>query len=93
MHILDSNSSNTLIQTPTGLPEALTLLSLLKDVEETFKSSVYILWQLQSSIIMLLLLVLQCFFKKHSSVPLLVDVSNSSIKTRRASGDRDDDLT
>lgn len=24
MHILDSNSSNTLIQTPTGLPEAFT---------------------------------------------------------------------
>lgn len=63
MHILDSNSSDTLIQTPTGLPEALTLLSLLKDVEETFKSLVYILWQLQSSIIMLLLLVLQCFLK------------------------------
>lgn len=62
MHILDSISSNTLIQTPTGFPEALTLLSLLKDVEETFKSLVYILWQLHSSIIMLLLLVLQCSF-------------------------------
>lgn len=53
-----------ILQTLSFRPQQASLkLSLLKDVEETFKSLVYILWQPQSSIIMLLLLVLQCFLK------------------------------
>lgn len=68
MHILDSNSSNTLIQTPTGLPEAFTFKRNFQKLGLYSVAAAVFHYYVASACVAV-------FFKKHSSLPLLAMVA------------------